>query len=438
MAGGTHFDLDDLGGGKFRHVQYLRAVRYRGVGGVLLPITSRLGNSGDPNLTIGVDELVQFRLRDRLSGNAPVVHFGKGNSMVRFTPLGTANVNGRPFGDNGFEYPGAYPGADLRCVVAGHFVSITNPLKAGHPSSFAFRIDDHAGLNIDRLETPDFLIRAPMLIPPDGSKVQPIPLAWVKSVQGGKTILTVNLPPGDFAGWMRNLTLTLQPNAADGIDNELLSWVPNDNFGTSNVIAVGRANPSARATGIVRFILTDLPAGAVVSSATISLYATDDSTKTVNNWTCECHRMLISWVEGTGGASESGAPCWNFAAFNTIPWNTAGALGVGFDYATTLMASALISDPGAGNIDFSLDLSEFALMRTTNNGVEFIANVDVTGQFERFASSDHATAANRPKLVVTYTLPTGLTDSRSFSAPSLGKSMFWEGVTPFKRGFRNH
>src|SRR3990167_9336688 len=127
----SHGQHEDLGGRRRRTTIGLKSVNHWR-NGLWRPITSRLVNTNDPVLTVGVDELVQFRLRPNLTGNAPLLHFGKGQSHVRFTPLDTANVNGREFGENGWEYPGAWAGADLRFLLGGHFLRTEVVLRAGH------------------------------------------------------------------------------------------------------------------------------------------------------------------------------------------------------------------------------------------------------------------------------------------------------------------
>ena len=77
----SHGQHEDLPSGKRRTTIGLKPVNYH-ANGLWRPITSRLGNSGDPALTVGVDELAQFRLRPNLTGNAPMLHFGKGQTMV--------------------------------------------------------------------------------------------------------------------------------------------------------------------------------------------------------------------------------------------------------------------------------------------------------------------------------------------------------------------
>ena len=109
---GTHHDLDELGGGRFRLTQYLKPVRYETAGRVLMPITNQLKATGDPAFPIGSDELLQFRIKDKLSGNAPLIYFCKGASEVRFTPLNTANVNGVVKG-NSISFPDAWPNVNL-------------------------------------------------------------------------------------------------------------------------------------------------------------------------------------------------------------------------------------------------------------------------------------------------------------------------------------
>ncbi len=266
----THSEIEDLGGGRFCHVQYIKPIAFERSGS-LRRITSLLAGSGDPNLPIGCDELLTFRIREKLSGNAPVLHVGHGADHIRMTPLGTANVSA-VVRENVVSFPGAWSGADYVLTLGGHFVRKAIPLRMGHPSVFRFRIDEHSGFDPVALTVGRLRILQPMLEPPIGSDKLAIPLQWLVTQQGGRWVLTVTLPPGDYAGWTLDPTLTLQPGAADGIDTLVDVGAPNTNYGTNATWAVG-------STGVIlnvyrelaKFDLASIPAGSTIIAATLTL-----------------------------------------------------------------------------------------------------------------------------------------------------------------------
>ncbi len=143
---GRNFEREDLGGGRFRLTQYLKPISYQ-ENGVWTRITNALGASGDPAYPVGVDELCQFRVKDKLRGQSPIIHFGKGQTHVRFTPLNTNHVDGVVSGQS-ITFPEAWNNADLKLTIAGHRLQKDVVLRAGHPQQFAFRIDEHAAQDV--------------------------------------------------------------------------------------------------------------------------------------------------------------------------------------------------------------------------------------------------------------------------------------------------
>jgi len=383
---------EDLGGGKFKATIGLCPVQYdKGAG--WRDITSIISASADPNLTLGVDELIQFRIRPKLSGNAPVWHFGRGNTMVRMTPLNTANVDGIVTG-NKISFPGAWPGTEgLSYEIGGHIIRKRIPLLMGHPASFAFRINDHAGLNFDTLETADFRILQPFL----AKGIETIPLTWQKTTLEGKLILTVQLPVGNFAGWELDPTLTLQPDATDGIDNLLHSINTTTNYGTLDTLAIGENNtgPLLVWRTLIKFSLTALPENSVISSATLSLCATLD--RSSNARTFRVYRQKRAWVE-----TQS---TWDIYSTGNN-WSTAGGFHVDDCEQTDIGSRAFTATETLNEFkDFTLTPTTKAAL-DLGNGWLLKADTEVDDGYY-FASSDHATASLRPKLVVVYSLPGG-------------------------------
>ena len=141
---------------------------------------------------------------------------------------------------------------------------------------------------------------------------------------------------------------------------------------------------------LVRWALTGLPADATITHATITLQVVNSSANTYN-----LYAVSRAWAE----AQVS----WNNAATGSA-WATAGALG-----ATDRGAIVGTVTGGTGSRTITLNAAGIAMVQGwangTNNGV-IIASASNTDGID-FASSEGSTAAQRPKLVITYTTNTG-------------------------------
>ncbi len=198
----THHELDDLGGGKFKHTQNLKPIAYL-KNDSLQRMTNVLTATGNSAFPIGVDELVQFRIDPKIAGKSPLLYFGKGQSRVMIALLGANNVAGAVSG-NGVTFPNAWNNADLTYLHGGHRLQEVITLRTGHPRTFSFRIDEHVGFGpVTLVFGNDFRILQPTLEPPAGaaSLSMAVPLTWVVTQQGGKWVLSVTLPAGDWTGW---------------------------------------------------------------------------------------------------------------------------------------------------------------------------------------------------------------------------------------------
>lgn len=186
-------------------------------------------------------------------------------------------------------------------------------------------------------------------------------------------------------------TLTLQPGPVDGQDNTLWSSNPtyNDNFADMTF-----ANYTSRKRAVVKFSLAALPAGAVVTSATLSLYYFQNLIGAITLSTY-VHRLTKAWAEATSN--------WNVADTGD-PWATAGG-----DYDAVADAGPVSIDTTAGEwIDYNITaLVQEWVAGTANHGVIFLT--DSTGGVNnqrKVYSSDYLTDGTlRPKLVIEYTEP---------------------------------
>lgn len=238
------------------------------------------------------------------------------------------------------------------------------------------------------------------------------PLKWIVSQQGGKWILTCTLPVGDWTGWTLDPTLTLQPDAADGIDTWLngLSTNTDDNNGISSIlVAGGSVDPNARLRGLVQFDLSSIPAHAVIGSAVLTLYC--ESEADTSDRVVGVHRGLVSWFEGvrdgvTPGAGEDGSTYNHRNQNGNVHWGSVGGLA-GTDYTATATALQTITSPSAAyNWTVTADAAAWVAGTAVNYGLWVILPDENTqNSRKRLTSSDGTTAAYRPLLTVTYTLP---------------------------------
>lgn len=213
-------------------------------------------------------------------------------------------------------------------------------------------------------------------------------------------------------------TLTLQPDAAAGQDLFLNKPSPTWNEGAH--IFLWNDSRANSLVPLVRFVLTGIPAGAIINSATLTLTVTQVVLTTAATYTVR--RILPAnsgWVEGTkiDAVAGAGEPCWNALAANgaggvTTAWaGSAGCGTQGVDYSASEMAA--INVPAGGltvgvAYGYALGLAEFANMVAANHGF-LIRDLTVRNTLFAYASSDHPTAAYRPKLVIDYTEAGGAT-----------------------------
>lgn len=123
-------------------------------------------------------------------------------------------------------------------------------------------------------------------------------------------------------------TLTLQPNAANGIDTMISSLQTSTNYGTTDLLQVGNARVGSDdfRRSLYKFDISSIPAGSVISSATLTLTGDYSTTGGVpSSGTFYCYRCTRNWVKGEA--------TWTIYSTGNN-WATSGG-GAGTDYVTT-------------------------------------------------------------------------------------------------------
>lgn len=215
-------------------------------------------------------------------------------------------------------------------------------------------------------------------------------------------------------------TLTLQPDAAAGVDAYLDRGIPDTNYGAATQLYM-RTGGGADRRSLARFDLSGLPIGAVVTAATLYLY----NRACYTNATGSVNRILAA----NSAWTEAGAT-WNFALGGATRWAgdaggdggaDAGCSVSGVDYSAVLMGSWTWLTTDAAGLEYAIALNvvEMNAMLAANHGFLLTANANNNNMMY---SSDWGAPAVRPKLVVDYTVGGGL-------LPILQNHGAWQGGT---------
>jgi uncharacterized repeat protein (TIGR01451 family) len=152
-------------------------------------------------------------------------------------------------------------------------------------------------------------------------------------------------------------------------DSHLRQDSSGSNFGTLSELEI-RASSGDNRRPVIGFSLPTIPAGEVITSATLQLYVTTGTAAgTVN-----IHRITDSWTEGG------------------VTWSNTSA-----DFNPTAEDSVAVNALGTASFDITTLVRGWRDGTITNHGIMAITNT-ANG---RFASSENGTASRRPLLTIT-------------------------------------
>jgi hypothetical protein len=147
-------------------------------------------------------------------------------------------------------------------------------------------------------------------------------------------------------------TISIQPVA----DTTLIEFAPDNNLGGGDFFNAGTAGNGNRNRALMLFDPTELiPAGAVITSAQLSLNVVRQPNSGLQNSTFSLRRILQSWNEGTQISGEEGLGAGAPAAPGEATWNNRFAGGTlwaqpggqaGVDFSTTISSLAFVGGAG--------------------------------------------------------------------------------------------
>ncbi len=188
-----------------------------------------------------------------------------------------------------------------------------------------------------------------------------------------------------------------------------------ENYGTCDEIRVDSDNAANRLMkGILQFNFGGIPITATVTSAVLSMTKVGGDDDAINYGV---FRVTNSWVEGTGacGGTNNVAANWTNRV-GTTAWTTPGG-----DFAFTDAFTTSIAGEAVYTWNVQSIAQSWVNGSNTNYGL-LLQSPAVSGgaRQKNFASRENTTTANRPRLIITYTLPTVVANGVTMaSAPLL-------------------
>jgi hypothetical protein len=204
----------------------------------------------------------------------------------------------------------------------------------------------------------------------------------------------------------RNRSMLIRPKSTASYDTYIRGDVPTWNEGGNGQVIVGGYNAINKPMrGLLKFPLTNIPVGAKISSAVLSLYGAAEAVRV--DATISVHRALTRWYPGikTDAVPDAGqdAASWSYSNANgAVAWAGGAGGGSGTDYAAVATGSFVFTAVAKDyTIDVTADVAAW-MAGTPNYGWFLISALENTANTRKQFTSSEGTAANRPRLYVTY------------------------------------
>lgn len=188
---------------------------------------------------------------------------------------------------------------------------------------------------------------------------------------------------------------------------------PNGNYGASPSGTAGRLTgpTGSRLRSVFSYSLSAIPAGATIDSISMFLRGEkDDPDSVTGQFVFDLHALSGSFVEGTSnnGNTSIGFVTWNNRTTST-GWGTPGGT-----FSSTVLSSINVNSEENAGVNYTFQSSSdfvAAAQLALDGGTPLalllkLSDETLTGRRIFFYDTDDATViANRPALVINYTIP---------------------------------
>jgi hypothetical protein len=203
-------------------------------------------------------------------------------------------------------------------------------------------------------------------------------------------------------------SVTLQPSG----DTTLFETLTNNNLGAEATFISGTTANGFRNRALLEFdIATPVPAGATITSATLTLTVSKVNPLSSVSSTFELHRLLQPWGEGagvgfnTGRVATNGEATWIARASPGDLWSSPGA-AVDTDYTAAATSSAFITGPNSYPFPSTSALAADVQSWLDNTNANFgwiLVCLDEATAFTSHRFSSRESASGAPSLLIEYT-----------------------------------
>ena len=210
-------------------------------------------------------------------------------------------------------------------------------------------------------------------------------------------------------------------------DNTIYSDQPDASNGIGNGIFIGETADSSGSEwrrGLISFnVAANVPAGATINSASLTLFAAKGRQITATN--IDLFKATTNWGEGTsdainnplpgsgsggggGAAATNGDATWNDAVYNALassvtPWTNPGGDFVGAPSSTATITVTGVTYTWTSTAKMIADVQSWLNAPSSNFGWVLRGNEASIGSARRFDSRESPTASHQPALVISYT-----------------------------------
>ncbi|MCE1252216.1 MAG: DNRLRE domain-containing protein [Anaerolineae bacterium] len=226
---------------------------------------------------------------------------------------------------------------------------------------------------------------------------------------------------GDISGSSNPTTITMTGNKTvnasfvaancntvnkEAIDDTYLSGAnTSNNYGITTTLKITNNNNGTKRGSLWKWDVSDIPVGATISSASISIYVSTSSTQTYN-----LYNMRRAWLEGTENSASTKKDGASWLTYNgTNTWGTEGATNITTDrYDTNLWEAGTSSFSSAVSSTVNLNAAGIAAVQSwvnnpaVNYGVTAQNYSSTTGSDDLQYASSENTSNSGPTLNITY------------------------------------